>query len=262
MLKIFLNLFLVAIALFSVIILITSKYLNSFILLTTLSINVMSLLLMIFHIQSIGSNIYTYSLIFIFINNIFLSLSRFTINNLSFKNKIKEIFIKILSIYIKIIYIYPNYILRKFFTIGSVMLNILNNRVNNVLYDLLVIEPLNLINKEYDEKNKNTLFTFENNRLLDHKNLFAALFAGLILQEEFKNTGKKIMIVSISKEDKTFYIHKKIIIDENTTIFLYLEKIKNSIQTFYESGYPISSFNVLQVKLWNYEFKSKGTQKL
>jgi hypothetical protein len=57
------------------------------------------------------------------------------------------------------------------------------------------------------------------------------------------------MIVSISTEDKTFYIHKNIIIDENTTIYNYLEKIKNNIQMFYESGYPISTFNILQIKL-------------
>lgn len=30
-------------------------------------------------------------------------------------------------------------------------------------------------------------------------------------------------------------------------------KIKNSIQAFYESGYPITTFNILQVKLWDYE---------
>lgn len=102
MLKIFFNLFLVAIALFSVIILITSKTLNSLILLTTLSINVISLFLMIFHIQSIGSNIYTFSLIFIFINNIFLSLFRFIISNLAFKNRIKDFLVKFLSNYIKI----------------------------------------------------------------------------------------------------------------------------------------------------------------
>jgi hypothetical protein len=57
------------------------------------------------------------------------------------------------------------------------------------------------------------------------------------------------MIVSITKDDKTFYIHKNIIIDENTTINIYLDKIKNSIQAFYESGYPITTFNILQVKL-------------
>lgn len=93
--------------------------------------------------------------------------------------------------------------------------------------------------------------------MLDHKNLFASLFAGLILQEEFLKPGKKIMIVSISNEDKTFYIHKNIIIDENTTINNYLDKIKNNIQAFYESGYPISTFNILHVKLWNYEIKGR-----
>jgi hypothetical protein len=57
------------------------------------------------------------------------------------------------------------------------------------------------------------------------------------------------MIVSISKEDQTFHIHKNIIIDENTTINIYLDKIQNSIQAFYDSGYPITTFNILEVKL-------------
>lgn len=66
------------------------------------------------------------------------------------------------------------------------------------------------------------------------------------------------MIVSISTEDKTFYIHNNIIIDENTTIYNYLDKIKNNIQTFYESGYPISTFNILQIKLWDYDRPING----
>jgi hypothetical protein len=57
------------------------------------------------------------------------------------------------------------------------------------------------------------------------------------------------MIVSISSADKTFNIHKNIIIDENTTMLEYLDKIKNSIKAFYESGYPITAFNILQVHL-------------
>jgi DNA polymerase type B, organellar and viral len=97
------------------------------------------------------------------------------------------------------------------------------------------------------------VLTFENNKLLDHKYLFAALYLGLILEDEFKKVGKKIMIVSISKEDKTFFIHKNIIIDENLTMQGYLDKIKNSIQAFYESGYPLTTFPVLQVKLWDYQ---------
>nr|YP_009715293.1 hypothetical protein [Russula subnigricans]QGK88099.1 hypothetical protein [Russula subnigricans] len=257
MFKVFLITFLVAIALPSVIVLITSKLLNNLALLTILSINIISLVLMVFNIQSIGWNIYTFSLIFILINNIFLSLLRFSIENLFFNNTIKEILIKFLSIYIKILYIYPNYILRRVFTIGNEILNIFNNRVNNVLYNLLVVEPLKLLNKQYDEKNKNTIFTFENNQLLDHKNLFASLFTALTLEAEFLKIGKKIMIVSISTEDRTFYIHKNIIVDENTSVYNYLEKIKNNIQTFYESGYPISTFNILQVKLWDYDYKGR-----
>jgi DNA polymerase type B, organellar and viral len=265
--KILLTIILVAIALLSVIILITFKHLNNLILFITFSLNIISLYLMIFYIQSIGWNISTISLWFlisILLNNIFLSLIRFIINNLSSTFKIKQYLIQILSVYIKIFYLHPNYIIRKTFSIGNEMLNIFNNRVNNLLYDLLVIEPLKLISKKCDSKNKSTIFTFENNRLLDHKNLFLALFVSLSSQDEFSKQGKKIMIVSISTEDKTFYIHKNIIIDENTTIYDYLEKIKNNIQTFYESGYPISTFNILEIKLWNYEINTlkKGSNKI
>ena len=256
MLKSFLIILIVAIALPSVIILITFKSLNKIILFITLIVNIISCMYMIFYIQSIGWNIYSFSLLFIFLNNIFLSLIRFIAINLSVENKIRPFLIRILSNYIKFCYIYPNYGIRKTLSFTSEMLNIFNNRLNNMLYDIIDVEPLKLLNKEYDRKNKNILFTFENNRLLDHKNLFVALFISLSLQEEFSKPGKKIMIVSISTEDRTFFIHKNIIIDENTTIYNYLEKIKNNIQNFYESGYPISTFNILQIKLWNYEYKT------
>jgi len=122
---------------------------------------------------------------------------------------------------------------------------------NPLDYGKLILKrnDLKLLNKEYDEKSKCTVLTFENNFLLDHKNLFVALFAGLILQSEFKKIGKKIMIVSIFSENKTFFIHRNIIIDENTTIFIYLNKIKHNIQTFYDSGYPLTAFQILQIKL-------------
>jgi len=189
---------------------------------------------------------------FITINNLILTLARFLYNNLSIENKIKKFIGTVLANYLKILYIYPNYLIRKIISLLSEILNLLNNRISNLHYDLQPMEPLNLISKSKDENNKQILLTFENNKLLDHKNLFAALFKGLTLQDEFKKIGKKIMIVSVNKEDKTFYIHKNIIIDENTTLNNYLDKIKNSIQAFYESGYPITDFNILQIKLWEY----------
>ena len=129
------------------------------------------------------------------------------------------------------------------------ILDILNNGINFTLANLMVIEPLRLLDKKYDETSKFTLFTYDNNKLLDHIYLFAALYSALLLEDEIKIPGKKIIIVSITSEDKTFYIHKNIIIDENTTISDYLDKIKNSIQSFYESGYPLTAFNIIQVKL-------------
>ena len=84
----FLYYFLVAIALLSVIILITIKSLNKKILFTTLIINIISFKYMIFDIQSIGLNIYNFSLLFIFTNNILLSSIRFSIKNLSLNTSI------------------------------------------------------------------------------------------------------------------------------------------------------------------------------
>lgn len=58
--------------------------------------------------------------------------------------------------------------------------------LNSKLSELLEIKPLKLIDKRSDEDSKFTLFTFLNDRLPVHKYLFAALFAALSLQDEFK----------------------------------------------------------------------------
>src|SRR6266702_4174938 len=122
------------------------------------------------------------STLYIFVYTYFLLI----FNNLSVKSRTREIIGKFLSIYIKVFYVYPNYIIRNFSVFINKILDILNNAIHSKLLDLL--------------------FTYENNKLLDHKYLFVALFSALILEEEFKKIGKKIIIVSISKEDKTFYI--------------------------------------------------------
>ena len=168
---------------------------------------------------------------------------------LPLNGKFKDITGKLITFYIKILYSYPNYFFRKLGAYSIKILDILNNGINFTLANLMVIEPLRLLDKKYDETSKFTLFTYDNNKLLDHIYLFAALYSALLLEDEIKIPGKKIIIVSITSEDKTFYIHKNIIIDENTTISDYLDKIKNSIQSFYESGYPLTAFNIIQVKL-------------
>ena len=77
---------------------------------------------MIFNIQSIGLNIYTFSLLFIFINNILLSTIRFIIQNLDLNNLLKEKLINIWLLYTKIIYSYPIYVLRQIFSISGKIL--------------------------------------------------------------------------------------------------------------------------------------------
>jgi hypothetical protein len=249
--KYFLIILIVVIALLSVIILITFKSLNKLILFTTFSINIMSLYFLIYQIESIELNVWTISLILIIINNIFLAFTHLVYNNKYLNEKIKVLFAKMLQNYIKFIFIYPNYILSKTLGFISNKLIIFNNRLNNKIFNFIAIEPLKLLNKEFNEDNKAFILTFENNNLLDHQNLFRALFTGVMLQPEFMKPGKKIMIVSICNEDRSFYIHKNIIVDENTTVYNYIEKIQNSIHIFYESGYPLHIFNILQVKFWD-----------
>lgn len=229
MLKSFLIPLIMAIAIISVIILITFKSLNKIILFITLIVNIISCIYMIFDIQSIGWNIYFFSLLFIFSNNILLSLIRFIIQNLSLNNFIREKLINIWLFYTKVIYTYPFYILRKLLSTSGKVLDIINNRINNVVHDLAIINPLKLLNKEYDEKSKCMILTFEKNFLLDHKNLFAALFAGLILQSEFKKIGKKIMIVSIFSEERKMKKWGGVSKQTNNRLFCMVLKLQNNI---------------------------------
>nr|YP_009498235.1 hypothetical protein [Lactifluus piperatus]AWX53021.1 hypothetical protein [Lactifluus piperatus] len=157
MIKLLFTLFLMGIALLSVIIFITFTSLNSFRLFLTLNLNIISLIIMIFYIQSIGWNILTFSLLFIFINNIILSSIRFIIQNLPLNSFIEDKLVNIWLIYTNIFYTYPIYILRKIFSISGKVLDIINNRINNVIHGLSIIKPLNLLKKNMMKK-VNVLF--------------------------------------------------------------------------------------------------------
>src|SRR6266702_3537422 len=100
------------------------------------------------------------STLYIFVYTYFLLI----FNNLSVKSRTREIIGKFLSIYIKVFYVYPNYIIRNFSVFINKILDILNNAIHSKLSDLLVIEPLKLIDKEFDKISKFTLFTYENNK--------------------------------------------------------------------------------------------------
>src|ERR1700675_1697850 len=136
MLKTLFTLFIAAIALPSMIILITIRNMNNLLLLTSLFFNILCLTSIIY-IQSIGSDIkiYTFILYFILFNNIFLSITKLIYNILSVKSKIKELLRKIITYYTKFFFVYPNYILRILLITCNRILNVLNNRINNSLYD-------------------------------------------------------------------------------------------------------------------------------
>lgn len=210
--------------------------------------------LILFYIKSIGLDISFYNLVILFllIQNILLSIIRLFYNITSNSN-LKFILGKMIGMYIQFTFIYPIYYLRLFIVGFNKFIlklsDLINNRVNNLVYAYDKIDPLTLIDKSYDEVSRFYYFTFENNKLLDHKQLFVALFSGLMSQDEFKLPGQKMLIISIVSENKNYFLHKNIFIDENTTIENFLNKIRFNIQAFYESCYPITSFTTLRVKL-------------
>jgi hypothetical protein len=66
----------------------------------------------------------------------------------------------------------------------------------------------------------------------------------------YKQVGKKIVITSIFSDEKEYFIHKNIVINNETSINQYLEKIQSSIKKLYESGYEFSTFPIIRIKLF------------
>jgi hypothetical protein len=240
----------VAAALPSTVALVTLRNMTTLALSTNIFLNYLWMTSLVY-IQSIGSGFIIYFLYIILINNIFFSIVKLIFINSSVDGKVRKFFGKILSNYMKIFFIYPNYILRLLFTWSKKFLDLLNNSFNSINSEHQDVKPLKLIAKEFDDISKHTLFVYENDKLLDHLYLLAALFAGLREEDEFKKIGQKVLLVSILSDDKTYMLHRNIIIDENTTIDRYLELIDKYIQAFYDSGYPLTTFNTIEVKMWD-----------
>ena len=66
----------------------------------------------------------------------------------------------------------------------------------------------------------------------------------------YKKEGNKIIITSIFSDNKEYFIHKNIIINHETSINQYLDKIQLSIKKLYDSGYEFSTFPIIRIKLF------------
>jgi hypothetical protein len=66
----------------------------------------------------------------------------------------------------------------------------------------------------------------------------------------YKKDGKKIVITTIFSDNKEYFIHKNIVINNETTINQYLQKIQSSIKRLYDSGYEFSTFPIIRIKLF------------
>ena len=90
-----------------------------------------------------------------------------------------------------------------------------------------------------------------------------AIFNTLKSTKEFNNdSNKKIILTSIVKSGKEFFIPKNIAVDSNTSILDYINKIESSIKNFYESGYEVHSFNDIKVLMWDHVGSASQDSKL
>lgn len=91
--------------------------------------------------------------------------------------------------------------------------------------------------------------------------LMRALWKGFIDTELYKKEGFKSVITTIFSEEKEYFIHKNIIINNETSIDQYLSKIESSIKKLYDSGYEFSTFPIIRIKLFILENKKIGIKK-
>jgi hypothetical protein len=143
---------------------------------------------------------------------------------------------------------YPSFILSKLASNLTHFFNYIIKSINTIIFKLDKVENLDIKNISYDNKLKCHVFEFSNSKLLDHTNLMKAIFNTLKSTKEFNNdSNKKIILTSIVKSGKEFFIPKNIAVDSNTSILDYINKIESSIKNFYESGYEVHSFNDIKV---------------
>ena len=79
-----------------------------------------------------------------------------------------------------------------------------------------------------------------NDKLLEKKDLFNAIYLFLMNNQDFLNFGERKVIIIMGKiKNETFNLHHNILIKNNNTFEEYGDKIKDIIMDRYEDGYAI-----------------------
>jgi hypothetical protein len=222
-----------------------------------------NLLTLYFNISYNEWNINFYITDFFLILNIIFIL--FRIIYFYTKNKyIKKSIRYVHSFILKYIFIYPITLFSKISFYINRVFNYIKINLNKgfIWYDNNdEIKALNLINITYDENLKFYNLDFENSQLYTKDMLMRALWKGFIDTELYKKEGLKSVITTIFSEEKEYFIHKNIIINNETSIDQYLSKIESSIKKLYDSGYEFSTFPIIRIKLFILENKKIGIKK-
>ncbi len=110
---------------------------------------------------------------------------------------------------------------------------------------------LTLTSVNYNKNLRCYEFNFQNNNLLDRKNLLIAIFNSLQNISEYKSLDKKYIVTTIHKDHSEFFLHRITMISNETTISEFIDSIKYNITEFYESGYVLDTHINITVKMWN-----------
>ena len=110
---------------------------------------------------------------------------------------------------------------------------------------------MNVIEVKYNTHFKYYEILLENNGELIGVDLFSSIWKTLIDLSEWNNFETKIIIMEIynTETNESYYIHKNIVIDKNTTFQMYYDSIKNIVAN-YTSRYQSVEFDQVKIKIW------------
>jgi hypothetical protein len=113
-------------------------------------------------------------------------------------------------------------------------------------------DKLTLIRISRNTLGRNITFVLNNNKMLENKALFNAIYLYLMTNKDFLKFGEhKVIIVNGKIKNETFNLHHNILIKNNTTFEEYWDKIKDIIMDRYEEGYAIEGIPMVEINVWN-----------
>lgn len=139
------------------------------------------------------------------------------------------------------------------------LINSLTSMLNSLANRIAKKYSITISNVTFHDKGKFLLYKIKNDKLQAHKDILRSIFYTLMNNKEFIEFGsKKVILVTAKINGEDFSFHHNVLISNNSTFEEYYDKVKDSIITNYEYGYPVDVIPVFLVRVWNMdEFVNK-----